>query len=99
LASIADLVDDAALQDRAGKDAYAAGVTWADLGLVRYEEFGPLNVRASVATPDEPEVELSTNGETLGWTCTCEDGRAGRFCGHAVAVGIETRRRAAEGRS
>jgi uncharacterized Zn finger protein len=94
MASVADHVDEAALQARAGKDAFAAGVAWADEGLVRMIEFGPLHVRATVVTADEPIVDLTSNGDQLGWSCTCAEGAAGGFCAHAVAVSTDTWRKA-----
>ncbi len=95
MASIADLVEEPALKDRATQDAYAQGVTLAAKGSVHFVKAGPLGVTAHVEDAESYTVELlRTDDEKLSWSCTCQAGQHGTFCKHCVATGIETWRKA-----
>lgn len=84
--SVADLVDDQALQSLAQRDVVERGLALADGGRVRLGVFGPLGVTATVE--EEHEVELRSSGQgDLAWSCTCASGQTGVFCEHAVAAG------------
>jgi len=91
--SVADLVEEAALRRLADPETYARGVELAE--RVRMSAFGPLRVAASVEGGDEPaDVELSVGTAGLEWTCSTGDASAALICPHAVAVALETWRRA-----
>lgn len=91
--SVADLVEEPTLSNLASTQALGLGTELADTGKVRFGVFGPLHVTAVVDEDDE-HVELRSAGGKLEWSCTCPDGRVGTFCRHAVAVAVETWRRA-----
>jgi uncharacterized Zn finger protein len=95
MASVADLVEEAALRRLVGPEPYADGLRLADAGVVRFLEFGPSSVVADVAdgTPP-PRVELTSKDGELAWRCECDEGVAGLGCRHLAAAGIETWRRA-----
>jgi uncharacterized Zn finger protein len=93
--SVADLVEQPALQTLTGPDDYAAGQDLADAGDVRLVEFGPLRVVAEVADGGgAARVELASVDGSLEWSCDCSEGAAGSACRHVAAAGIETWRRA-----
>src|SRR5690348_15598832 len=100
MASVADLVEEAALRRLVGPEPYADGLRLANAGAVRLVEFAPLKVVAEVAdgTPP-PRVELVSNEGELAWRCECDEGVSGLGCRHLAAAGIETWRNAPARRS
>ena len=93
MASVADLVSPDVLQGLATPDDLRAGSAMANAGAVRLTTFGPLNVLATVDT-DGPAAQLDVRGgSVLTFECSCAAGRSGAFCGHIVAVAVETWRR------
>ena len=93
--SVADLVEQPALEQMTGADNFAAGQDLADAGDVRLVEFGPLRIVAEVADGGgAARVELAAIRDILEWSCDCAEGRAGVACRHVAAAGIETWRRA-----
>ena len=99
MASVADLVAPEVLQRLATAEDLRAGSALANAGAVRLTTFGPLNVLATVETDGgSAHVELR-GGSVLTFECSCAAGRSGAFCGHIVAVAVETWRRAPRRRS
>ena len=93
MASVADLVSPDVLQRLATPDDLRAGSAMANAGAVRLTTFGPLNVLATVDT-DGPAAHVELRGgSVLTFECSCAAGRSGAFCGHIVAVAVETWRR------
>lgn len=100
--SVADLVEPDVVRRMVEPAAFARGEADADGGLVTLTTFGPLAVTAEVraSEADTPEAEavdtvtLRSTRRGLEWSCTCAEGRAGVFCRHAVAVALETWRKA-----
>jgi len=94
LATVADLVDEAALAAIVGDPAIVlAGDELADTGAVRLVEVEPLRILAEVDDGGgTAEVELAAVEDRLEWTCDCSDGIEGRACRHLVAAARETRR-------
>lgn len=91
--SVADLVEDVALRRLADAETYSRGVELAE--HVRMSAFGPLRVAATVETGDVPAaVELSAGPSGLEWVCSAGDASAVLICAHAIAVALETWRRA-----
>lgn len=96
MASVADLVEESSLQERAVAGAYQRGAELAAGGAVQLEEFGPLRVRATVGAD---EVELRAGQSGLEWSCSCRLGQGKALCEHAVAVAIVTWQRSPSRRS
>ncbi len=89
--SVADLVSRRAVARLVPPFERAAGDDLFARGAVRLGEFGPLRVFAFVADGGgEAEVELTSAGGELGWSCTCAEGQAGRACRHVAAVALAT---------
>jgi uncharacterized Zn finger protein len=88
MASVADLVNEAALHKLAGDSGtWEGGLELAGTGAVRLTSFEPLSVLAEVDDGGGiAEVELTSLGDELFWTCTCPDGVEGRPCRHFVAA-------------
>ena len=88
MASVADLVDAAALQNLAGDSAtFEGGLELAGTGAVKLISFEPERVLAEVDDGGGiAEVELTSLADGLFWTCTCPDGVEGRPCRHFVAA-------------
>jgi len=98
VASVADYVDDPALRRLADQETYSRGVELA--ARVRMTAFAPLRVAATVEGGEEPaSVELSATPDGLAWTCSAGDASPAMICPHAVAVGVETWRRAPQSRT
>ena len=98
MASVADLVDDAALRRLADAETLARGRELAD--RVRMTAFGPLRVVGTVESGGEPAtVELTEGPEGLAWTCSAGDASRALICAHVLAIAVETWRRAPKGRS
>jgi uncharacterized Zn finger protein len=91
MASVADLVDEAALRRLAAPGTFVEGRELAKRGTVHIWDFTPLNVGATVE--DEHNVELRSTDDGLSWSCSCPAGASAELCEHAVAVAIETWRR------
>jgi uncharacterized Zn finger protein len=92
--SVADLVEQPALENLTGPDAFAVGQDLADAGDVRLVELGPMRVVAEVADGGgSAHVELASASAQLTWSCDCAEGIAGRACRHVAAASIETWRR------
>jgi len=93
VASVADLVDEAALAKLAGDPAtLEGGLELAGTGSVRLTAFDPLRVLAEVDDGGGvAQVELTSLDDGLFWTCTCPDGVEGRPCRHFVAAARVTR--------
>jgi hypothetical protein len=90
--SVAELVEDHVLRSLAGAEDYDAGHELAARGLVRFEEFSPMHVRALVIDDEPCVVDLHAGPGKLGWSCSEGGGSHGPFCRHCVATAIETRR-------
>jgi uncharacterized Zn finger protein len=91
MASVADVVEPAAVERLVAPDELAAGRALARGGDVSFDEFGPLRVLSKVADGGGvAEVELTSAGGTLGWSCTCAEGASGRICRHVAATAFET---------
>lgn len=86
MASVADLVQPAALERLATAPILAAGREIASGDRVHLTIVGLLTVAARVDGPARVSTALSASGSTLHWSCTCPTGRAGRFCAHLVAT-------------
>ncbi len=86
MASVADLVQPAALERLAAAPVLAAGRELASGDRVHLTIVGPLTVAARVDGPGRASTALSASGSTLHWSCTCPSGRAGGFCAHLVAT-------------
>jgi uncharacterized Zn finger protein len=92
MASVADLVEESELRRLAGPGTLAEGRELAKGGKVHIWDFTPLSVGATVQ--DEHNVELRSTNEGLTWSCSCDAGALSELCEHAVAVALETWRRA-----
>ena len=93
MASVADLVEDAALRQLADAETYSRGVELAE--RVRMTAFGPQRVAATVESGDGPaSVELTSADDALAWSCTAGDASPALICPHVIAVAVETWRRA-----
>ena len=86
MASVADLVEPAALEALVAAPILAAGRELASGARVHLTIVGSLTVAARVDGPDRASTALSAIGATLHWSCTCAAGRAGGFCAHLVAT-------------
>jgi len=92
--SVADLVEEPALELLTGPEGLLAGQALADAGKVNLVEFVPLRVVADVEDGGEQaHVVLAVAGSTLEWSCDCGHGVAAGACQHVAAVGLETSRR------
>lgn len=92
--SVADLVEELSLPQRAAAGAYQRGAELAAAGAVELTEFGPLLVKANVAVN---EVLLRAGEGRLDWSCDCSGGKGPKLCEHAVAVAIVTWQRGSPG--
>jgi uncharacterized Zn finger protein len=94
-ASVADLVDAAALKRLATPSNLRLGRAIAARGGVALLKFGPLRVTAkvSVAGGARRTVELDSTLRGLRWKCTCTR-KPDLFCKHCVAAAIVTWRKA-----
>jgi uncharacterized Zn finger protein len=98
--TVADLVEDTALELLTGRDALSAGRALALRGSVTLVEFGPERVVAEVVDRGvRAHVELAVAGSTLEWSCDCRRGAAAGACRHVAAAGVEARRRLPRRRS
>jgi hypothetical protein len=98
MSSVADLVDDATLRHLADAETYSRGLELAE--RVRMAAFGPTRVEAKVESGDPPAVvELTVGPVGLAWQCSDGDASPAIICPHAVAVAVETRRRASSQRA
>lgn len=86
MASVADLVQPAALERLAAAPTLAAGREIVSADRVHLTIIGPLTVAARVDGPARASTALSATGSSLHWSCTCPSGRAGSFCAHLVAT-------------
>lgn len=90
--TVAELVGDAALRERAGHETWSRGTEMAR--RVRVSALGPLRVVASVEGGEAAAgVELTGTPGGLTWTCSAGDASAALICPHVVAVALELRRR------
>lgn len=94
MASVADLVDPAALEERAGEYLQRAGAVLREHGHVRITEFGPMRVTATVEDGASRSVALGSTPAGLEASCDCGTPAASGLCPHVVAVAIETWERA-----
>ena len=94
MASVADLVEPAALEERAGEYLQRAGAVLREHGHVRIEEFGPMRVTATVEDGVSRSVALGSTPTGLDASCDCGAPAANGLCPHVVAVAIETWERA-----
>jgi uncharacterized Zn finger protein len=94
MASVADLVEPVALQERAGEYLQRAGEVLREHGHVRIIEFSPLRVTATVEDRGSRSVALSSTAAGLEASCDCDMPTAGGLCPHVVAVAIATWQRA-----
>ena len=92
--SVADLVEPAALRERAGEYLQRAGEVLRQHGHVRIAAFGPVRVTASVDDGGTRSVGLEVATDGLRATCDCGKPSATGLCPHIVAVAIETWQRA-----
>jgi uncharacterized Zn finger protein len=92
--SLADLSGEPELRRLAG-DRYEAGAALVRRGEVELRELGPLVAEATVGN-ERHEVVLRSADGRLEWSCSCLDGRSGRFCDHAAATALEASSRARE---
>ena len=92
--SVADLVEPAALRERAGEYLQRAGEVLRDQGHVRIAAFGPVRVTATVEDGGPRSVGLEAATDGLRATCDCDQPSASGLCPHIVAVAIETWERA-----
>ncbi len=98
MASVADLVEEPALEQLTGPDEHEAGARLAAAGAVALIEFGPLRVVANVAEEGElARVTLASVDGVLDWSCSCRGQTVGA-CRHVAAAGMETWRLAPERR-
>jgi uncharacterized Zn finger protein len=98
--TVADLVEDPALEVLTGREAMSAGRSLAVRGSVTFVEFDPERVVAEVIDRGgRAHVELAVAGSKLEWSCDCRRGAAAGACSHVAAAGIETRRRSSRRRS
>jgi uncharacterized Zn finger protein len=98
--SVADLVEESALEVLTGREALSAGRALAMHGSVTFVEFDPERVVAEVIDRGgRARVELAVEGSKLEWACDCRRGAAAGACRHVAAAGIETRRRSPRRRS
>jgi uncharacterized Zn finger protein len=98
--SVADLVEPAALEALVPPDERAAGDDLAATGAVRFVEFGPLRVLATVDDGGgQAEVELTSASGELEWSCTCAPSQAGQACRHVAATGRATWNKAPQRRT
>lgn len=98
--SIADLVDESALEQLTGREALSAGRALAEHGKVTLVEAGPERVVAHVLDRGvEAHVILAVAGSKLEWSCDCRRGAAAGACRHIAASAIETWRRSPRRRS
>jgi uncharacterized Zn finger protein len=92
--SVADLVEESALELLTGREAMAAGRALASREAVTLAEFAPLRVVAVVVDRGvEAHVVLAVVDSALEWSCDCRRGAAAGACRHVAATGIEIWRR------
>ena len=92
--TVADLVEETALEVLTGRDALSAGRALAVRGSVTFVVFEPERAVAEVIDRgDRAHVELAVAGSKLEWSCDCRRGAAAGACRHVAAAGIEARRR------
>jgi uncharacterized Zn finger protein len=94
VASVADLVEPAALEERAGEYLQRAGAVLREHGHVRIREFGPMRVTATVEDGVSRSVALGSTPAGLDASCDCGAPAASGLCPHVIAVAIETWERA-----
>jgi uncharacterized Zn finger protein len=94
MASVADLVEPVALQERAGEYLQRAGEVLREHGHVRITEFGPMRVTATVEDRGSRSVALTSTAAGLEASCDCGEPAASGLCPHVVAVAIATWQRA-----
>jgi uncharacterized Zn finger protein len=90
VASVADLVEPAALEERAGEYLQRAGAVLREHGHVRIHEFGPMRVTATVEDGVSRSVALGSTPAGLDASCDCGAPAASGLCPHVIAVAIET---------
>jgi uncharacterized Zn finger protein len=90
MASVADLVEPAALRERAGEYLHRAAEVLRDGGHVRLVEFGPTRVTAAVDDDGTRSVALDSATGELVATCNCGLPASNGLCPHIVAAAIET---------
>jgi uncharacterized Zn finger protein len=91
---MADLVEPAALEERAGEYLHRAGAVLREHGHVQITEFGPTRVTATVEDGVSRSVALGSTATGLDASCDCGAPAASGLCPHVVAVAIETWERA-----
>lgn len=92
--TVADFVDDTALEVLTGRDALEDGRALAERGSVTFIALDPERVVAEVIDRGvQAHVELVVAGSKLEWSCDCRHGAAAGACRHVAAAGIEARRR------
>jgi uncharacterized Zn finger protein len=72
----------------AGESYFARGETYFNEGRVRGLTEYKGTVRAKVAGTEDYRVKLWTEGDNIGYSCSCPLGDDGEFCKHCVAVGL-----------
>ncbi len=91
MASVADLVENAALESLATPSNRRLGRQIVAEGGVELTTFAPLHVTATVgptpASPQKRTVDLRVEDGRLRWSCTCTR-RADLFCKHCVAAAV-----------
>jgi uncharacterized Zn finger protein len=90
MASVADLVEGAAILRLADPVDYDAGQQLSRRGAVVIEVLSPPRVTATVNDDAGHRVELRSTARGLEWWCGCSSGRSGVFCRHVVATALET---------
>ena len=86
--ALSDFLERRLLRRAAGTRAYERGKRYADEGRVRAaaEDRGVLSAR--VVGTKAYRVTLREKDGSPAFSCTCPQGRDGKFCKHAVALGI-----------
>jgi uncharacterized Zn finger protein len=72
----------------ASPDVNLRGHTMVDDGLVEGLRIRPLGATGTVADGTPFYVALTAGDDGPGYSCTCDEGLAGLFCDHAVAVAL-----------
>jgi hypothetical protein len=96
--SVADLVEPGQLRERAGEYLARAGDVLRSHGRVRFDDFGPTRVAASVDDDGTRAVVLEARSSELITSCTCGRVTDDGLCPHIVATAFETWERAPERR-
>jgi uncharacterized Zn finger protein len=88
--SVADLVEPVGLRERAGEYLARAGDVLRSNGRVRFDDFGPTRIAASVEDGGSRSVVLEARSAALITSCTCGTVTEDGLCPHIVATAFET---------